>query len=359
VPVAPSFDDLLEQFIAEAQAQRATLRFDDGNITEAMAHGAGAMADVVLRYAAQGVKETFLDGCAGDVLTARVDDRFNLQRDPTTPASATLRFERTSAGAGGTINQGTTVATVQDADGNEVRFTTDAPIVVGAGVNGPFDVAATCTVNGPSGNVIEGAISRIVDTLFDLTFTVTNLARAGGGNPVENDPQLKNRARNWWLSQRRGTLAALETGARQVASVRYAKATEDDITGEVTLVVSDEDGNSTAQMVSDVETEIENWRAPPGVINVVGGTPLVVDVVGELDVDAGVDRATLSPLVNAAIAARMKKQNHGELLHLDSIKAAGIAVDPDGINAINLTTPIVTVTPTAAQVVRPGTISVT
>ena len=359
MPVAPSFDDLIEQFIAEAQAQRATLRFDDGNVTEAMAHGAGAMADVVLRYAAQGIKETFLDGCKGDVLTARVDDRYNIQRDPTTKATVTLRFQRTSGGAGGTIDAGTTVATGQDADGNEVRFTTDGPLIVGAGVNGPFDIAATCTVDGPSGNVREGTLTRIVDDVFDVTFTVTNLARAGGGNLEESDPQLKNRARNFWLSLRRGTLAALETGALQVASVRIAKAVEDPVTGVVTLVVSDEDGNSTAQMVSDVETEIENWRAPPGVVNVVGGTPLLVDVAGTMDVDAGVDRAVLAPLVNAAIAARMKKQRQGELLHLDSIKAAGIAVDPDGINAINLTTPADTVTPTAFQVIRPGTISVT
>ena len=119
------------------------------------------------------------------------------------------------------------------------------------------------------------------------------------------------------------------------------------------------DGNSTAQMVADVETEIENWRAGGSIVNVVGGTPLLVDVAGTMDVDDGVDRAVLAPLVNAAIAARMKKQRQGELLHLDSIKAAGIAVDPDGINAINLTTPADTVTPTPFQVIRPGTIAVT
>jgi hypothetical protein len=187
---------------------------------------------------------------------------------------------------------------------------------------------------------------------------VTNPADAGGGNDVESDEQLRTRARNFWVTLRRGTLAALEFGARQVTPVRISRATEDPVTGLVTVVVSDADGNSTAQMISDVRAELENWRAAGTVLTVVGGTPLIVDVVGTMDVDDGIDRAVLSPLVIAAITARMKKQRQGELMHLDSIKAAGIAVDPDGINAINLTTPTDTVTPGPAQVVRPGTISV-
>lgn len=360
MPVAPSFTDLLDQFIAEAQAQRATLRFDDGNITEAQAHGAGAMADVVLRYAAQGVKETFLDGAAGDVLTARVDDRYNIQREPATSSAVTLRFTRTSGGAGGTIDAGTTVATVVDASGKEIRFTTDAPQVVGAAANGPFDIAATCTVTGPDGNVAAGLVTRIIDPLFDPTFTVTNPASAGGGNLEESDEQLRRRSRNFWLTLRKGTQAAIEQGARNVASVRIATATEDIDTGFVTVVVSDGDGNSTAEMIALVEAELESWRAA-GACNfaIVGGQPLLLDVIGTMDVDDGIDRAVLAPLVNAAITARINKQRQGQPLYLDSLKAAAISVDPDGIDAIDLTTPTDTVTPAAYQVIRPGTISIT
>jgi hypothetical protein len=359
MPVAPSFDDLIEQFIAEAQAQRATLRFDDGNITEAMAHGAGAMADVVLRYAAQAFKETFLDGARGDALTARASDQHQTERNGATPATVTVRFQRTSGGAGGTIAAGTTVATAIDADGNEVRFATNAAQVVGVGANGPFDIPATCTVTGPVGNVSAGSIIRVIDTLWDTTWTVTNPAAAGGGNDAETDPELRVRARMFWQTLRRATLASLEHGAKKVAAVRIAKAIEDEVTGDVTLVVSDQDGNSSAQMIADVEREIESWRAAGVHVTVTGGTPLLVDVVGTMDVDAGVDPAVLAPLVNAAIAARMRKQRQGEPLHVDSIKAAGIAIDPDGINAINLSTPTDTVTPLPHQVVRPGTISIT
>lgn len=358
MPVAPSFDDLIEQFIAEAQAQRATLRFDDGNITEAMAHGAAAMADVVLRYAAQAFKETFLDGARGDALTARAADQHHTERNLATAAEVIVRLERTTGGVAGTIEAGTTVATTVDAAGNEVRFTTDQAQAVGAGENGPWDIPATCTVTGPIGNVSAGSITRILDTLFD-TFTVTNPERAGGGNDVEQDPPLRVRARTFWRTLRRATLAAIEHGALQVDSVRIATALEDENTGDVTLVVGDADGNSSAQMVADVEREIEHWRSAGVDISITGSEPLLVDVIGTMDVDDGIDRAVLAPLVNAAIEARMKKQRQGELLHLDSIKAAGIAVDPDGLNAIHLDTPTETVEPALYQVVRPGTISIT
>lgn len=359
MPVAPSPNDLLDHFIAEAVGVRSTLRFDDGNITEAMAHGALAMADVVLRYAAQGFKETFLDGARGDALTARASDSHNTDRNPSTNATVTARFTRTSGGAGGTINAGTTVATQTDAAGNEIRFTTDTPIVVGAAANGPFDVVATCTVKGPSGDVNAATVTRIIDQLFDSTFSVTNPGVGGGGNDEEEDHPLRVRARTFWQTLRRGTLAALEQGARQVAAVRIVNAIENPVTADVTVVVGDELGNSTAQMIADTIAELENWRCAGVDTPAQGGTPLVVDVIGTMDVDDGIDRAVLAPLVNSAITARMKKQRQGEPLHLDSIKAAGIAIDPDGINAINLTTPTATVTPTSSQVVRPGTISIT
>jgi len=359
VPVAPSFDDLLEQFIAEAQAQRATLKFNDGDITEAQAHGAGAMADAVLRYGAQAFRDTFVDGASGDALRALVDDHYNIQAEPATSAAITLRLVRTSGGAGGTIVAGTTFATAITADGSEVRFTLDAPLVVAAAANGPFDVAATCTVKGSVGNVAASTVTRIIDTLFDATFSVTNPAAAGGGNEAETDDALRTRARSFWVTLRRGTLAAIEYGALQVSSVRIARATEDPDTGLVTLVVSDADGNSTAQMISDARAEVENWRAAGTIVTVIGGSPLLVDIIGTLNVDIGIDASVLAPLCEAAAIARVKKQRQGELLYLDTIKAAAIAVDPDGINAITLTTPTDTIAPLPWQVVRPGTVSFT
>ncbi len=358
MPVAPSFTDLLAQFEAEALTQRATLQFTDGDITEAQAHGAGAMGDAAIRFGVQSFKETFLDGAEDDALTALVDDHINIQRSPATPSQAAVAFSRTSGGAGGTISTGFQIGSAFDAAGNTVVFTVDADVVFPGASNGPIAGTVTAVVLGRASNVVAGTITRIVGVPFDTTVTVTNAVAAGGGNDEESDDELRVRARTFWTTLRRGTLAALEYGALLVSSVRIAKAIEDAVTGLVTLVVSDSDGNSTAQMISDARAEVENWRAAGSIITVAGGTPLVVDITGTLTVIAGVDRAVLAPFVIDAITAHMLKLRQGEVLYLDEIKAAGINVDPDSIRALPLTLPLTDTTPLSYQVIRPGTISI-
>lgn len=360
MPVAPSFEDLIGQFEAEALAVDATLAFNDGDITEAQAHGAGAMADATLRFNVQSFRETFIDGAKGDALTALVDDHLNLQRSPATTAQAAVTFTRTGGGTGGTLPAGFVIGSQFDASGDTVLFTLDADATFPNGSNGPIAGSVTAQVAGRVGNVAAGTIVRIVDAKPTnlSTLAVTNAAVAAGGNNEESDDELRVRARAFWQTLRRGTLAALEFGALVVASVRISRATEDPTSGIVTLVVTDSDGNSTAQMVADVVREIENWRAAGSLVTVTGGTALMVDVTGVLIVNDGVDASVLAPLAVEAIRSRMRKQRQGEVLFLDSIKAAGIAVDPDAIDALTLSTPLANVTPASAQVVRPGVITI-
>lgn len=360
MPVAPSFDDLIGQFEAEALAQNGSLAFNDGDVAEAQAHGAGAMGDATIKFTVQAFKETFLDGASGDALTALVDDHLNIQRQPATFSQAIASFSRpTGAAGGGSLPAGYTVGSEFDSAGNTVLYTLAAPVVFAGAALGPITGTVNATVVGRAGNVAIGKITRMVDAPFDRTIVVTNPAVAAGGNEEESDPELRVRARLFWQTLRRGTLAALEFGALQVASVRIVKASENLTTGLVTLVVTDSDGGSTAQMVADVILEIESWRAAGTSVSVIGGTPLLVDVTGVLVVNDGVDAAVLAPLVISAIEARMRKQRQGETMHLDSIKAAGIGVDPDAIDALILSLPAADVEPTAYQVVRPNTITVT
>lgn len=359
MPVAPSFDDLLAQYEAEALAQRPTLQFLEGDVTVAQQHGSGAMADACIRFGVQSLKETFIDGAKGDALTALVDDHLNIQRSPATASQAVCSFSRTSGGAGGSLPAGFVVGTQIDASGNTVLFTLDAGVNFANADNGPHTQNVTAQAAGRGGNVGAATIVRVIDTPFDSTIHVTNAAVAGGGNDEESDDELRVRARNFWQTLRRGTLGALEQGALQVTTVRVARATEDPDTGIVTLVVTDSDGNSTAQMVADVTTELENWRAAGSIVTIVGGVALTINVTGQLVGKVGVDTSVLGPLSATAIDGRMRKLKHGEILYLDTIKAAGIGVDPDALDALQLSAPLADVVPTANQVIRPGIISIT
>lgn len=368
MPVAPSFQDLLDVGQAEAQARRPDLLYNEGDITVAQNHAAAAMADAVIRLAVQLFKATFIDGAIGDDLTALVDDHLNVQRTPATEAQGSVSFTRTSGGAGGTIPAGTTIATEFDSDGNTVEFVTDSAIIVGAGANGPFAVNCTAVLTGPEGNVAAAEVTRIVDTLFDTTFSVTNAAVFAGGNDEESDEDLRERARSFYTTLRRGTLAALEYGALQVATVAVATATENLSTGEVTVRVADSDGNSSAQMVSDVTAELENWRCAGTPVTVVGGLQILVDIAITLDnVVDGFDIAEAESDIVDAVEARINRLKPEETMFLDSIIAQVIAVYPDSINDVGFTSitltpggaqPIQDVVPSTGYVIRPGTITV-
>lgn len=358
MPVAPSFDDLLAQFEAEALEQLPVLSFADGDVTLALEHGAGAMADAVIRLVVQSFRDTFIDGAKSDALRTLVSDHLNIEAVPPTFAQAAVTFARTAGGAGGSIPAGFAVGSLFDAAGNSSTYTTDGNVTFGIGDNGPHAIGVTAKIAGKAGNVAAGQITRTIDTPFSSLVTVTNAAVAGGGNDGESDDELRVRARNFWQTLRRGTLGALEFGALQVPSVRIAKATEDPITGIVTLVVTDSDGNSTAQMVADVVAEIENWRAAGSIVTVIGGAALIVNVTGTLIAEPGVDTSVLGPVAALAIAGRMGKQRQGETLFLDSIKSAAIGVDPDALNALILTAPLADVVPTANQVIRAGVITI-
>jgi len=365
MPVAPSFEDLVDQGIAQAQALRPRLQFFDGDIAQAQIHGAAAMNDAAIRFSAQAFKATFIDGAVGDELTTLVDDHYNIQRNPATQAQAQVEFTRPSQGGGepaGVIPTGTIVATDFDADGEQIQFTTDADVVWGLGELGPKTVQVTAVLEGRDGNVEADSIVQILDVPgFDSTFAVTNPARAGGGNDEESDEALRTRARNFFLTLRRGTLASLEFGALTVDSVRVAKAVEDVISGIATVRVSDEDGNSTLQMISDVVAELEDWRCAGSTVVVVGGVQLAVSMDFTLVVREGYDVAAFSSLLSDAVTNRLSKLKVGETMYLDSVIAAIIAVAPDDILEVTFDTittnpggaqPIADLVPTSSQVIR-------
>lgn len=363
MPVAPSFQDLTAQYEAEARLARPTLQFLEGDLSVAHEHGSAAIGDAILRFAVQAFKETFIDGAKGDALTALCDDHLNIQRGAATAAQVVCVFVRDGGSfTGATIPVGFVIGSQFDASGSSVLFTLETAVVFTDSTDlGPHTAVATAQTTGRTTNVGADTITRVVDALPAGigTVTVTNPATSGGGNDEEGDDELRVRARNFWQTLRRGTLQALEFGALRVDSVRIARASEDPTSGIVTLVVTDSDGNSTAQMVSDAAAEIENWRAAGSIVNTIGGTALIVNIFAALIAKDGVDTSVLGPVAAEAVIGRMNKLRHDEKLFIDTIKAAAISVDPDALEALIISNPIADVEPSPGQVIRPGVVIIT
>jgi uncharacterized phage protein gp47/JayE len=337
---APTFNDYFTAGRAEAIDRRPELTFDEGDISEMEMAAAAAMADHLTEYTAQRVKATFLDGAFGNDLTTLADDRYGLQRLAANAATVTITLTRASGTLIGTVPVGTTVATQKDSLGNEVQYTTDVDQAFASGQL-TANVACTCTATGPGGNVAAGTINRMVSTgLFD-TFTVTNAARAAGGADTEDDDSLKDRCRQFYSTLRRGTLKALEFGARGVAGVANVTASEPG-DGTVSLFVSDASGGYSPTLLTDVSTEIENWRAGGVVVNVFGGS---IIVVGGIDVSLTLRAGAVVKVadVQNAISGRINKLKIGEDLTTSLIKAAATSVDPDNILGVDVNSPAGTV----------------
>lgn len=351
---APSVQDLLEQGRAELIRTRPDLNALPGDVTDYQLHAAAAGADRVALFASQEMRAQFIGTAQGERLDTVVVDRYQVPRFLATAAVGSVQFTSNTGPVSGTIPVGTRVATQPDANGDFQVYTTDSALSFVAETT--KSVNATASETGSVTNANPGTINRILDTLF-ASFTVTNPARFAGGNNVESDEEYRQRAREAPLANRRGTLSAIEFGALNGTGARKATATQDS-TGLITVHVTDSQGSSNLQLLDAVDIELVNWVAAGAVYTVTGGVAFFQDVDVSLAVTAGTTVPALLDPVRDAITARVNRLAIGETLFRDIIKASAIAVNPDRIVSVTVSTPAADIVPAANQVIRAGTVTV-
>jgi uncharacterized phage protein gp47/JayE len=370
---APSWAEFFDDGATEATTRRPDLAIREGDISEMLIAGAASMADRVAAYASERFAVTYLDGAKGSDLTTLADDHWGIQRQAANPAAGSVTFTR----SGATANPvswpiGTIVATVRDAQGNEVRFLTLQAANWAASVNGAVSVNVEAETGGTDGNVLAGTVTRIISTSpGEGTYTLNNAALFAGGTEEENDESLRARVRSFPATLRRATLDALEYGALQVPGVAKASAIEAD-DGAVTVYVTDASGASTGttvlssasttddgSMTHDVAIELHGWRAAGSFVVVTGGQLQTVDIEVALTVRIGVDVAQLALQVEAAIDGAVSRLKIGETLYKSLIQAAARSVDPDNILEVEVVSPVTNTAPTdGSYIIRAGTITV-
>lgn len=360
---APSFQDVYLAARAEALARRPSARIEPGTRYDMIMAGIAAAVDLLIGFDADRIKATYVDGAVGADLTILADDHFGITRFAAVKATGQVTFTRPSPTVSTySIPAGSVVATERDAQGNEVRFVTTAPANWASLVGGTQTVAAEAEVAGVAGNVAANTITRVI-TFQSETITVNNALVFVGGSAQETDAALRERIRGFSQTIRRGTFAALEYGALQVAGVAKATAVEDS-TGRATVYVTDEDGNSNPTMVAAVTTELLTWRACGALVAVIGGTLLPVDVNVTLTVRAGANVAQLLTSVQAAIETRMDQLEIGETVYRTAIVQAIRNVDVNIVEAnVTMRTGVnpfasVDIAPSASQIPRAGSVSV-
>lgn len=332
---APSFDDLYELARAELFTRRPELALNEGDVTDFWLASIAAIGEYVAHHATVLAKRTYIDGATGEDLERLIEDHFVVSKGQATAASGTVAFSRlTTANGSGSIPSGTTVGTDFNTLGQRLEFTTDSTVVFGAS-DTVKTVTVTATVTGPEGDANEETVVNIVDAVFDANITVSNPQAIAGGNNVETDAQYRDRARKFYTTLRRGTLAALEYGALQVPSVRYATASQNDETGLVTVFVTDDAGNSNVEMIDDVTAELVDWQVAGVVPRVVGGILCQVNMTIALVTRAGFDVSAMETAIADTVTEEVARLKVADVLYDSIVISAVRNVDP--INILDVT----------------------
>lgn len=345
MPDLPSVDELVLAGRAAILDRRPDLNdFSEGSTLDAVVGAGAVQADEAIRVLLDLFAAQFVDTAEGADLDALAADRFGLTRQAASAAIGTVTLSRGSAVGSFTVPAGLElVATV---DGVSVTFTTDAAVNFGALVD-DVDADATCANTGRAGNVDAATITSIPEApVADPDLTVTNAARFAGGADAESDVAFRARIRRYFSTLRRGTNAALVTGATSVPGVKFATIDESTVNtdGYVSVYIGDPEGAGNADLVDDVEAELENWRAAGVEVRVFAAERQEEPLALTLTVTRGVDRSALAQAVKAALVELGDELDSGETAYLSRIVATAHEVS-SFIRGAAVTTPTSNVTP--------------
>ena len=311
-------DELLRRAENRPTGRRITPEEIDtpGSDINLLMAGSSVMGEEVVRQSAQCITDLTLDGAEGPALDRWVADRYStaVVRKTATPALVQLTLTRTSGGAAGTYEAGSTLVTP-----GGTRFITDGPAAFPVGSNGPITVNARAVDAGLGGNVAAGTITRFVTAPFDLTMSVTNSTFASGGADTESDAALRSRARLFFLQARRGTLGAIEFGALTVPGVVQATAEEGvdgagRLTGVIRLFIADANGQANLLLVERVRIALLEFRAGGIQVDTSGATPVFEEIQFALAFQANVDTSAAFEQVRALTVARVNQLAPNEVL---------------------------------------------
>ncbi len=300
-------DELFEIALTEAIFQSAALSEEVARapgstlwwqLNSIAAPGAEIAYEVAERFRA-----SFLDTATGPALDRLVADRYNTTRQPATAAIVEVEFTRATSVGDLLIPAGTNVQT----EDQTVRFATDRDLEIPSGST-VGTVRATSTALGSDQRVEADTLIEFSAGAPEADLALTNPERSAGGNDRETDGELRARVRGIFVNARRATLSALVQGALEVDQVRTAAAyeTTDDQgcpVGAVTVVIADNAGNSNSALETEVEEELEEWRAAGVAVDVVGGVRTERDIVLRVVFESGTSSEAALLNVRRAVVA--------------------------------------------------------
>lgn len=326
--------------------------YTEGSDVNLLLAGASAMGEEAMRHVALRTSSLFFATAEREALDRLVADRLSrsIVRLEASAALVELAVSQAPGGPVQVFDVGTRFRTEAG-----VEFRSLHAVTLGAGDTGPVTVRAQASQTGTSGNVDADTIRALVQPRSGVS--VTNPARAAGGDDQEPDARLRARAQDFFPAARRGTLGAIEFGARTVPGVRLATALEieDEFgrqTGHVQLYVSDAAGAGNALLAELVRTALRAWRAAGIYVDVVGATPRFEPVVWRLRFATGIDSTIAFDAVRRATIAAVNRLAPQTTLERSALFEAARSVEGVIVRDDAIVAPVGDVVPATGEVIR-------
>jgi hypothetical protein len=224
----PTFSDLFRVARDEALLRNSKVSRDaierEGADANILVAAIAAVGDQVIGQLAGVETGLYLNSAKAAALDRLVFDRYGLVRKPAAASLGSVQFRTTTA----TLVTFTipTGIRLQTADGTE--FVTTESVIFPVSTTGPVTCAVRSVLAGATQNVKSGTITSITTAITSQPsdLTVTNPFATAGADDAETDDSLKDRARRFFSTVRRGTLGAIEEAALGVPGVQTATAFE-------------------------------------------------------------------------------------------------------------------------------------
>jgi uncharacterized phage protein gp47/JayE len=224
----PTLNDLFRIARDEVLLRNSNLTRDiverAGSDANAIVASGAVVADAVTGDLIRLQAALYLDTARGSDLDRLVFDRYQLVRKGASPSVGQVEFTSPGpAGAGFDIPAGTQLRTT---DGR--TFATTASVAYPLGSSGPVVVPVQSQQAGLGEQARIGTITSIGGQISGAVsgLAATNSLATAGADDEETDESLRDRAKRFYRTSVRGTLAAIEAGALAVPGIRVATAFE-------------------------------------------------------------------------------------------------------------------------------------
>jgi len=288
---------------AEVQSQAGEFSdFNEGSMHDILAGAISTCMNELSELIVEEFMKTYFDLAEGDDLDKLAVDHFGetFSRPEASFATGSGIFSRLTTEKGNvTIPSGTIVKTKKNSSGIEIRYKTDAEVIM-TGLS--ISANITAVEAGKSGVVNAGTITVIESSLTDSSISFSNSANTAGGEDKMEDADYREFLKQKILSLVGATLASIQSTALAVAGVFYAVpiiekkiVIEYDIANSQILAgakyftipypvlyVADEDGNSSTQLINAVKEAIALVKACGVEIIVKGAISAPIDWTASL-----------------------------------------------------------------------------